>query len=757
MRASFKRLSTRFRCEPTHPCKQLTHLLLLSAALLAFTLPAWSQATAVAAIAIDPAAPTTLYAGTPIGVFKSTDGGATWSLPTAAMIVSSLAIDPGKPSTIYTNAYRSVDGGSTWAEFTRPGPGATVLVVDPNQPSTLYAGGRGNFAPTMFRSLDAGVTWHDFSQGLAMGTPPHTEYRTILSLAVDPQTSTLFAGTVIGGSFGAIGRRLQSAPSWQVSPTSSSSLEILDIVIHPSNSQFVYAAVRSLSGNARGVLKSVDGGTNWNYNNVGLPSLPNANAIAIDPALPSTLYVGLNSGIFKSIDGGETWTASGTGFASGAVVNALVVDPVTPGVVYAGTSVGVYKSTDHGASWIESNKGLHLGSTVPAPKLASFSPAGAPQDSFIDVTIAGAGFASPFGLNFGRGISVLAATIHSATTMTAQIQVAANDAVLGARDVTLITANGTSNGLPFTVTPGTQVPPNIASVSPAFVWQGTTATVKLAGTNFTPSMSGTISGIDVTLSSMIVLSPTSATAVISAGPTSPVSSRSLQLSTPFGGSGSGFAFDVAQGSPVISSMSPPFVLESHTTTVTFAGIRLVPPLTFVTDPDIRIDNISTDASWTSATVSITVPLNAALGVHSLRVVSGGLQSSVHKFMVRSLTRHADFDGYGNADLLWYNAATGETEMRLMNGINVLETVVLLRDPQTRVTATGDFDGNGKTDLVWCNPGTGQTSIWLMNGTRTATTSLTLTVLPGAWSMRTTSMVMEKPIWSGTMETSARSS
>lgn len=721
---------TQVRCGATHLCKQLTHLLAVVGTLLTFAVPAWSQTGAVTTLAIDPATPTTLYAGTSRGVFKSTDGGATWSATTLPASVSSLAIDPLTPTTIYTNAYKSADGGATWNKLAQPGPAATVLILDPNNPSTLYAGGGGFMVPTMFRSTDGGASWVDYTQGLTLGFPPHREYRTIQSLTIDPRTSTVYAGVSWPGSLAGIARRTTTG-MWQSFGNFIGS-EVLSIAIQPTDSQVIYATVHSRFTNFSGVLKSIDGGINWTYSNTGLPPSPDATSIAIDPVAASTLYVGLTSGIFKSIDSGTTWTTSSDGFASGATVNALVIDPVTPSIVYAATSLGLYKSSDHGAHWTAINQGLGSGSSTSAPVVASLSPDNAPQDSFADVSIAGTSFTSPFGLNFGRGISVVSATINTPTSMTVRIRVDGGNSVLGARDVTLTTAAGTSNGMTFTVTPGSQVAPRITSVSPPSVAQGATTTITLAGTGFTPSMSGTISGTDVTLSSILVSSPTSATAVISVGPTAAIGTRSLQVSSPFGGAGSGFAFDVTQGFPVISSMSPPFVLASQTTSVTFTGIRLVPPLTFVTDPDIRVGNVSTDPSFTAATVSITVPANATLGAHSLRIVSGGQQSVVQKFMVRSLSRHTDFNGDGKADLLWYNVATGETEMRLMDGINVMETGILLRDPNTKIAATGDFDGNGKADLIWYNRNTGETSIWLMDGTRATAKALLLT--DGFWQV-----------------------
>lgn len=81
--------------------------------------------------------------------------------------------------------------------------------------------------------------------------------------------------------------------------------------------------------------------------------------IAIDPATPSTLYVGTaGSGVFKSQDGGATWQAARNGIEN-ADVQALAIDPVDTDNIYAGTATsGIYRSRDGGVSWAAINGGL---------------------------------------------------------------------------------------------------------------------------------------------------------------------------------------------------------------------------------------------------------------------------------------------------------------------------------------------------------------------------------------------------------------
>jgi hypothetical protein len=88
-------------------------------------------------------------------------------------------------------------------------------------------------------------------------------------------------------------------------------------------------------------------------------------ALAIDPATPTTLYVGIFAGgVYKSTDGGATWRFASRGLAPN--VTALAIDPVTPTILYAGQfgSGVVYKSTNGGASWHAANGGLPFGLDV---------------------------------------------------------------------------------------------------------------------------------------------------------------------------------------------------------------------------------------------------------------------------------------------------------------------------------------------------------------------------------------------------------
>ena len=78
---------------------------------------------------------------------------------------------------------------------------------------------------------------------------------------------------------------------------------------------------------------------------------------------------------------------------------------------------------------------------------------------------------------------------------------------------------------------------------------------------------------------------------------------------------------------------------------------------------------------------------------------------------------ADFNGDGRADILWQNSITGELYLWLMNGLSVISQGSLggSIDSTWKVRSVADFNGDGRADILWQNSITGQLYLWLMNG------------------------------------------
>jgi len=93
------------------------------------------------------------------------------------------------------------------------------------------------------------------------------------------------------------------------------------------------------------VLRSTDGGETWVEINTNTNIVT---VLAIDPAMPSTIYAGTFEGVVKSVDRGESWRAINTNINDWPVTT-IAIDQSVPNTVYLGTFFGsLFKSVNNG-------------------------------------------------------------------------------------------------------------------------------------------------------------------------------------------------------------------------------------------------------------------------------------------------------------------------------------------------------------------------------------------------------------------------
>ena len=286
----------------------------------------------VTAIAVAPNSPNTIYAGTTNGIYRSTDGGTTWTRApltgtSGFPSVLSLAVDPSNSAVVYAGfrtggLFKTTDGGNTMtAIMTQPlnFTGTFSIVFDPTTPSTIYAATSSG----VFKSTNSGTTWtSQNSFGLANAPNVH-------ALAIDPTaTSTIYAGTLSNGLF----KSTNGGGTWTAMNSGmggNSPLSITAIAIDPANSAIIYTG--HFSGT---VNKTVNGGTLWAPVANGVPAFT-VNSLVVSA---SAVYAATGGGgVVKTVNGGTNWTQVNIGLGS-FNVNALAGRPSDTTTLYVGTA-----------------------------------------------------------------------------------------------------------------------------------------------------------------------------------------------------------------------------------------------------------------------------------------------------------------------------------------------------------------------------------------------------------------------------------
>lgn len=308
----------------------------------------------------DPADPRNLYAISLGGrLHSSVNGGATWSAihegaPKAAQ-GRPLRVD-FKTGNLYllgeTGVFKSTDGGASWQTANNGFTTAalSVLVSTPGKKPAVFAAPRGE---RLLRTRNSGRTWPDAGIGpvTALAQDPSVPVRLLAAPVQDPETSPrIYESRNQGETWSPLG----ALPIYDT---------VTRMAIHPAQGKVIYAGTRG-----SGIYKSVNGGLTWRRSSKGLrfqsPCGENfcleepVTALEIDPRDPRIVYAVFGHQVVKSVDAGRTWDLVMDDLEDVSSVETLILDPQSSNVVYVGTAQGVFKSTDGGATWRESSLGL---------------------------------------------------------------------------------------------------------------------------------------------------------------------------------------------------------------------------------------------------------------------------------------------------------------------------------------------------------------------------------------------------------------
>jgi len=301
-----------------------------------------SQPTgSIGAIAVAPSAPGTIYVGsgeglqrpdlsTGNGIYKSTDGGTTWThlgLRDGQQIPQ-IAVDPRDPNRLFVavlghpygpneerGLYRSTDGGQTFTKvlYKDEDTGAIDVVLDPKNPNVVYCAlwaarqapwENGAFqGPNsgLYKSSDGGATWTQLGGGL----PTTKEGLGRIGIGIAPSDpNRLFVTTDVNGD-GRVYRSDDAGAHW-MRPTLDPRIatrpsDFAEIKVDPRDPNTVYSA-------AVVTWKSTDAGVTWSALR-GAPGGDDYHRVWISPERPGTILIASDQGAIVTVNGGQTWSS----------------------------------------------------------------------------------------------------------------------------------------------------------------------------------------------------------------------------------------------------------------------------------------------------------------------------------------------------------------------------------------------------------------------------------------------------------------
>jgi photosystem II stability/assembly factor-like uncharacterized protein len=290
-----------------------------------------------------------------VGLFKSTDGGRTFTHAglTDTQTIARIVVHPSNPDIVYVAAsghewtdnetrgvFKTTDGGRTWSKvlYRSPRTGAIDLTIDPSDPNTLYAAmwqrvrrkwsdprvELGYSEGGVWKTTDAGKTWTDASEGL-----PAAQFRGRIGVDVSASNPNVLYAFVDNYDQGRPAR--EGERDAYTRPIFEARIKSAEIYRSDDKAR----TWRKLTEN-NDFMMGHSGTYGWVFGQ-----------IRVDPTNENTIYT-LGLGLNVSRDAGKTFTSL-RGMHGDH--HGLWIDPKNPSLLVNANDGGIYLSQDAGKTW----------------------------------------------------------------------------------------------------------------------------------------------------------------------------------------------------------------------------------------------------------------------------------------------------------------------------------------------------------------------------------------------------------------------
>jgi photosystem II stability/assembly factor-like uncharacterized protein len=335
----------------------------------------------IADIAIHPKRQSTWYVAVGSGgVWKTTNAGTTWTPifdHQASYSIGCVALDPRNPEVVWVGTgenvsgrhvgygdgvYKSLDGGETWTNMgLKTSEHISKILVDPRDSNVVYVASEGPLWSAggergVFKTTDGGATW---THALAVsGNTGATD------LEFDPENpDVLYAASyqrrrhiwsfVGGGPESGIHKSTDAGKTWRRLSKGLPEVDVgkIGLAVSPVAPSVVYATIEAAEDES-GFYRSEDAGEHWEKRNdyrSGGTGPHYYQEIYASPHDRDRVYQ-MDVWIHVTEDGGKSFTMLGEP-EKHSDNHALAFDPGDDDYLLAGSDGGLYETWDHGKSW----------------------------------------------------------------------------------------------------------------------------------------------------------------------------------------------------------------------------------------------------------------------------------------------------------------------------------------------------------------------------------------------------------------------